>query len=130
MSEQRSNTPPTLDQMITVLKEQIMVKELQSTLQELNTKIAKGRAEEVEAYAKAAHFTPTTTDPNVVEHIVTQQDLDNNPEMVKMNIEVGHKIGIPREAYEQFINNSPTPQKETAAPTVDREIPKMQLVQD
>lgn len=101
-NNQPENQAPSKEQIISFLKEQIEVKELQSHLQQLNTDIAKNRADEMEAYAKLAHYSSTPKNGDVIEHKVTQEDLDNNPEMTEQNIKVGDVIGIPKEDYEAF----------------------------
>lgn len=38
---------------------------------------------------------PKAKEPELVDHIVTQEDLDNNPDLVEQNINVGDTIKIP-----------------------------------
>lgn len=117
MSENQENKIPTKEQLIAALQEQIEVKQVQLTLQKLNAELAKNRADELEAYAKIAHFSnKSSTNDNVVEHTVTQEDIDNNPEMSQQGIKVGDKIGIPKEVYDQFIAKKDSSQEqETSA---------------
>lgn len=86
---------PTKEEFITHLKEQIEIAEVRVALQDLNTRIAKSRAEELNALSFIAQLTtggktaPTTT------HTVTQEDLDENPELREAGIQVGQQITIP-----------------------------------
>jgi hypothetical protein len=97
---------PSREDKITALKEQIELKEYQVKLQELNTKLAVFRADELEAFAKIAHYSKSAQpgQGDVVEHTVTEADLQNNPEMIEMGIKVGDRIGIPTAAYDAFLN--------------------------
>ena len=99
--ENQQSFPPTKEQVTKFLLEQIEVKELQSRLQSLNTKIAVERANELEAFAKASHFSKPLDD--VKQHVVTEQDLINNPDLSSQNIKVGDTIGIPVAAMEDFM---------------------------
>ena len=75
----------------------IEVKKLQAELQEFNTKIAVSRAEELRALQfQAQMLNPQAKDENVHAHTVTQEDLDNNPELVEAGVEVGEEILIPK----------------------------------
>ena len=99
MSEEKL---PTREEVMASLTEMIEVKRLQAELQELNTKIASGRAEEL----RAIIYIDQLTNPKekgteysgggMQSHVVTQEDLDNNPEMVEAGIAVGEEIMIPK----------------------------------
>lgn len=116
MSETQEPKAPTKEQLISALQEQIDVKQVQLTLQKLNTELARNRADELEAYAKIAHFSnKSSTTDNVVEHTVTQEDIDNNPEMSQQGIKVGDRVGIPKEVYDQFISKKNTIQEQEPA---------------
>ena len=99
---------PTKEELIAFLEEQIEVKTKQAQLQELNTKLAVLRAEEL----KALQFIAQMTNPSVQEadrgqpHIVTQEDLDNNPELVEAGVQAGDEILIP---------SSPAPEEKTSS---------------
>lgn len=107
MSEnlQEEKSIPTKEEVMQFLKEQLDVKKLQAELAELNMKIAVGRAEEL----KALMFIEQMTNPkpkgdeyqgkaNTQVHTVTQEDLDNNPELAEAGVEVGEEILIPKQA--------------------------------
>ena len=93
---------PTREQIIESLNEMIEVKKLQAELQELNTRIAAARAEEIRAIQfQAQVLNPQANNDNVQPHIVTQEDLDNNPDLVKAGVELGEEIMIPKQAPEK-----------------------------
>jgi hypothetical protein len=87
---------PSKEQIIAFMEEQIEVKKKQLELQELNTKLAVARAEEV----KALSFIGNVTNPGQQApqggkpHKVTQEDLDNNPELVEAGLSVGDDVMI------------------------------------
>ena len=86
---------PTKEEVVAFLKEQIEVKTQQVSLQELNTKLAVMRAEEL----KALQFIANMTNPKSgmqqsegVPYTLTQEDLDNNPELVEAGLKVGDEV--------------------------------------
>ena len=104
MSENQEQKTTTKEEVVLFLQEQLEVKKLQAELAELNMKIAVGRAEEL----KALMFIEQVTNPkpkgdeyqgteNTQVHTVTQEDLDNNPELAEAGVEVGEEILIPKE---------------------------------
>lgn len=95
---------PSKDELIAFFKEQIEVKEYQAKLQELNTSIAVNKAKEIEAYgfiAQAKGAGKTNQPVQGMPHTITQEDLDNNPELVEDGIKVGDQVLIP--TTEEFI---------------------------
>jgi hypothetical protein len=85
---------PTKEELIKFFQEQIDVKKVQFELQELNTKLAVARAEEL----KALGFIGQMTNPSQQKtqpHTVTQEDLDANPELVEAGVSVGDEVLIP-----------------------------------
>ena len=95
---------PTKDQVMEFLKEQIDVKKLQLELQQLNTGLATNRAEELKALSFIAQLTnprqegnPYQGAPDDTPHKITQEDLDNNPELVEAGVEVGDDVIIPNQ---------------------------------
>lgn len=87
---------PTKEEIVLFLQEQIDVKELQAKLADLNMKIAISRAEELKALSFISNMTnPQSSDKSYqggVPHTVTQEDLDNNPDMVEAGLNVGDEI--------------------------------------
>lgn len=100
MSEEKNT--PSKEEIIAFFQEQIDVKSKQAELQELNTKLAVLRAEELKALAFIAQMTNPKQNGNPYEgdipHTITQEDLDNNPELVDEGLKVGDEVMIPREA--------------------------------
>lgn len=93
MSEEKQ---PTREEIIAFLNESIELSKLRAELQEFNTKIAVGRADEL----KALVFIGQITNPKQEElenYIVTQEDLDKNPDLKENGINAGDEIKIPGE---------------------------------
>jgi hypothetical protein len=88
---------PTKEELMKFFQEQIDVKKLQVQLQELNATMATARAEELKALSFIAQMTnPSTGQPqDTQKHVVTQEDLDANPELVEAGVEVGQEVLIP-----------------------------------
>lgn len=97
--ESQEQQPPTKEQIIAFFQEQIDVKKVQAELQELNTKLAVLRAEEL----KALSFISQMTNPKAsgeeyqggTPHTLTQEDFDLNPELAEEGLKVGDKVIIP-----------------------------------
>lgn len=90
---------PTKEEILLFLSEQVEVKEAQLKLQELNAALAEARAREVKALAFIAQMTnpqPTPQDvvapDGAIPHTLTQQDLDDNPELVEQGFNVGDDV--------------------------------------
>lgn len=87
---------PTREEIIAFLNESIELSKLRAELQEYNTKIASGRADEL----KALMFIGQITNPkqeDLENHIVTQEDIDNNPDLKENGVKAGDEIKIPAE---------------------------------
>ncbi|MFN9112655.1 MAG: hypothetical protein ACK5XN_21535 [Bacteroidota bacterium] len=97
MSEEQK--VPSKEEVVTFLKEQIEVKELQAQLQELNMRIAKARAEEIQAISFIAQLTNPSQPPVEPEmegepHTITEEDLANNPSLSEQGLKVGDEVLI------------------------------------
>jgi hypothetical protein len=88
---------PTKDEIIAFINEQIDVKKVQLELQELNTALASSRAEELKALAFIGQMTQQggAAKPEGTPHTITQEDMDNNPELAEEGIKVGDEVIIP-----------------------------------
>lgn len=101
MSEQTSPVQeeqkvPTKDELIAFIKEQVEVKAAQLELQDLNTKLAVARAEELKALSFIAQITQQGSGkPEGTPHTITQEDMDNNPELAEEGLSVGDEVIIP-----------------------------------
>lgn len=100
--QEEQKAPPSKEEVIAFFQEQIDVKKVQYELQELNTKLAVARAEELKALTFIAQMTNPKAQGNEYEggipHTITQDDLDNNPDLVDEGIKVGDEVLIPKEA--------------------------------
>jgi hypothetical protein len=97
MSDNTEEKIPTKEEIISLMKEQIEVKEYQLKLQELNEKLAKARAGELQALQFMATLTNPQAGPEAEEHTVTQEDLDNNPELAIQGFKVGDEVLVPKQ---------------------------------
>lgn len=94
MSENQQAVP-TKEEMIKFFVEQIELKELQAKLQTLNADIAEARARELKALSFIGQITNPQM-PDTVPHTITQEDLDNNPELAEQGVQVGDEVLIPK----------------------------------
>lgn len=92
---------PSKEQVISFYEEQIEIARLRRDLSALLAETAKHDADRAESVAKQAHFSaprpqggPDQLPDGVVQHTVTQEDLDDNPELIEQGIKVGDVIGI------------------------------------
>ena len=101
VNEQQEQQVPTKEELINFFNEQIEVKKVQLELQELNTNLAVAKAEELKALAFISQMTnppqagQRSEQPQGVPHTLTQEDLDNNPELASGGFMVGDDIMIP-----------------------------------
>jgi hypothetical protein len=90
---------PSKEEVIAFFQEQIDVKKVQLELQQLNTALAVARMEEVKALALIGQITNPRPEPNPYQggtpHTITQQDLDQNPELAQAGVQVGDEVIIP-----------------------------------
>jgi hypothetical protein len=99
MSEEQK--VPSKEEVILFLQEQIEVKEVQLKLQEINTKLASYRAEELKALQFIAQMTNPQPPANAVPHTITQEDLDANPELAGQGFKVGDEVLMEPETKEE-----------------------------
>lgn len=95
MSEQTTASEqqaPTKEEVLKFLQEQIEVKKVQLELQEINTKLASYRADELKALSFIAQITNPKPPANAEPHVITQEDLDANPEIVEQGFKVGDEV--------------------------------------
>lgn len=90
---------PSKEQVIKFYEEQIEIAKLRRDLSELLAVTAKHDADRAESIAKQAHFSAPKPageqlPDGVVQHTVTQEDMDSNPELAEQGIKVGDVIGI------------------------------------
>jgi uncharacterized protein YneF (UPF0154 family) len=100
LNEQQA-PPPSKEDVINFLAEQMEVKEAQYKLQEINTKLAVARAEELKALQFIAQMTNPQPPADAVPHNLTQQDMDDNPELSEQGFKVGDEVLVPKEQAAQ-----------------------------
>lgn len=113
-NQQPEQQMPSKEEIIKFLQEQIDVKKVQLELQQLNANIAVARAEELKALAFVAQMTNPQSSMPTRQHIVTQEDLDNNPDLVEAGVNVGDEITIPDMEQQEAPKPSKKLKKETA----------------
>lgn len=114
---------PTKAEVLAFYKEQIEVAKLRRDLAEIVCQTAEFDFRRVEAIAKQAHLTapppqqPQDMPEGVVPHTVTQEDLDNNPELAEQGIKVGDVVGISeRPQHEDQMMSEVDPATDDEAP--------------
>lgn len=96
MSEEQK--VPTKEEILTFLQEQIDVKKVQVELQQLNTQLAVAKMEELKALSIIGQIQMAGKNPQQPagkEHVITQEDMDANPEFAEEGIKVGDTVIIP-----------------------------------
>ena len=89
---------PSKEEVIAFLSEQIEVKKVQLELQVINTDLAESRAREVKALGLIAQMTNPTPPADAVPHNLTQEDMDQNPELVEQGFKVGDEVLVPKDS--------------------------------
>lgn len=96
---QEDKVPPSKEEVIAFFQEQIDVKKVQYELQELNTKLAVARAEELKALSFIAQMTNPQAKGDEYEdgtpHTLTEEDLELNPELKEQGLKAGDEVLIP-----------------------------------
>lgn len=98
MEQTVDQAPPSKEEISKFLEEQIEVKTKQYQLQELNTKLAVARAEELKALQFIAQVTNPQPPADAVAHELTQQDMDENPELAEQGFKVGDEVLVPKDS--------------------------------
>jgi len=100
---------PTKEEVISFLTESLEIAELRAKLQDCNTRIAAGRAEELKALVFISQITNPKPQEDLEEHIVNEEDITNNPELSEAGIKVGDVVQIPNEAKRKLSRKSSSP---------------------
>jgi len=95
---QANEQAPSKEMVIAFLQEQIDVKKLQVELQELNTRLAVGRSEEVRALGLLAQMTNPTPPADAVPYVLTQEDIDADSTITEQGFKVGDEVLVPRDS--------------------------------
>jgi hypothetical protein len=97
--EETATNAPTKEEVIAFFQEQIDVKKVQLDLQELNTKLAIARSEELKALSFIAQMTNPQAQGGEYEggtpHTITDEDLELNPELKEQGLKAGDEVLIP-----------------------------------
>ena len=100
MSTEKQEEPkvPTKEELVAFFNEQIEVKKVQYELQELNTKLAVAKAEELKALAFIGQLSSPQGMPQQAEqfqkHTLTEDDFRANPELAESGYKVGDVIEL------------------------------------
>jgi hypothetical protein len=103
MSEQTTaqepvQTPPSKEEVLRFLTEQIEMKEVQLKLQVINADLADARARELKALGFIAQMTNPQPPADAVPHNLTQEDMDQNPELADQGFKVGDEVLVPKDS--------------------------------
>lgn len=97
MSETTEQKLPSKEELMAFLQEQIDVKKLQVELQELNTRLAMGKAEELKALSFVAQITNPQAPADAEPHIITEEDMTENPQLAEQGFKVGDEVLVAKE---------------------------------
>ena len=92
---QQEQAQPTKEEVIAFLNESIEIAELRAKLQTLNTQIAVGRAEELKALVVISQITNPSPEDPLETYNVTQEDIDQHPDLSKAGVKEGDTIQVP-----------------------------------
>lgn len=92
---------PSKEQVMAFLAEQIEVKSKQYELQELNTKLAVAKAEELKALQFIAQMTNPQAPTNAKRHTLTEEDLKEHPHLSEQGFNVGDEVMVAEETPEE-----------------------------
>jgi hypothetical protein len=101
LNEQPTTKVPTKEEVIAFMQEQIVVKTKQLELQELNTKLAVARAEEIKALSFIGNATNPQAPPNSKRHILTEEDFQQHPDLTEQGFKVGDEVMMMEEPVKQ-----------------------------
>ena len=91
-------TAPSKQEVIAFLTEQIEMKEVQLKLQLINADLAEARSREVKALGFIAQMTNPQPPADAVPHNLTQEDIDQNPELTQQGFKVGDEVLVPKDS--------------------------------
>jgi len=106
-TQEQEKKEPTREEIILFLKDSLEIAELRAKLQSLNTQIAVGRADELKALIFIGQVTNPKPDEDLENHVITEEDMQNNPDLGEAGVKVGDNIQIPKEA-KKLLKRKPT----------------------
>lgn len=89
---------PSKEEVVRFLQEQIEVKKIQLELQVINADLADARARELKALGFIAQMTNPQPPADAVPHNLTQEDMDQNPELADQGFKVGDEVLVPKDS--------------------------------
>lgn len=102
MSEQTKDLPidqmPSKEEVVKFLTEQIEIKEIQLKLQVINADLAEARARELKALGFIGQMTNPQPPADAVPHNLTQEDMDQNPELAEQGFKVGDEVLVAKDS--------------------------------
>jgi len=97
-TEASTEQAPSKEEVVRFLTEQIEVKKIQLELQVVNADLADARARELKALGFIAQMTNPTPPADAVPHNLTQEDMDQNPELEEQGFKVGDEVLVPKDS--------------------------------
>ena len=97
LNEQQA-PPPSKEEVIKFLNEQIEVKAVQLKLQNLNDDLAEARAKESKALGFTAQMSTPTPTADAVPHNLTEEDMEENPELSEQGFKVGDEVLVAKDS--------------------------------
>ena len=100
MSEQMNEETkaPSKEEVVRFLTEQIEVKEVQLKLQVVNADLAEARARELKALGFIAQMSNPTPPADAVPHHLTEEDMEENPELADQGFKVGDEVLVAKDS--------------------------------
>lgn len=95
--QETEKNPPSKEDMIKWMEEQIEFKKVQLELQKIDTEIAVHRAEYMKAMYTIAQISSPQENKNIKEHTLTEEDIKANPDLEQQGFKVGDVVGVPVE---------------------------------
>lgn len=94
--QEEQKVPPSQEEMMTWMKEQIEFKTVQVQLQEINTRLAELKAMEMQAIYKMAQLSaPEEPAQDMMPYTLTEKDLEENPEIKEQGYKAGDTVNVP-----------------------------------
>ena len=101
MSEEKVTTqdaPPSKEEVVKFLQEQIEVKKVQLELQQINASLAEARANELKALQFIAQMTNPQAPPDAVPYTLTEEDLAADPSIAEQGFKAGDEVLVPKDS--------------------------------
>lgn len=104
--ENNKKEMPTKEQVLAFYQEQIEVNTVRRDLAKINAEIAEYEFKRFEFTVALAQLSSNSkTNQAVKQHVVTEEDLENNPELADNGIKVGDTINIAAEPEKENVES-------------------------